>query len=142
MNQIIRMRECLYIFITCIVAIIFLSLMPKPKYTPKGIYLPNPNAMPSANKNANAKISPNDVKVTQYAPNTEPSATINIQKYFDFTTQNQEQYKKSTIEIVDEAKKIAAKHGCNLLQITQVQPEQSPQPVLSNITMKFYAYKI
>ena len=142
MNQIIRMRECLYIFITCIVAIIFLSLMPKPKYTPKGIYLPNPNAMPSANKNANINISPDDVKVTQYAPNTEPAATINIQKYFDFTTENQEQYKKSTLKMVGEAKRIAARHGSNLLQITQVIPTQDPQPELSTISMKLYAYKI
>ena len=136
----IRKRELIYIAISCIITIFLLLLSPKHNFTPKGIYLPNPNSMIDNSIKTNKKtIKPEDVKITRYPPNTEKSATINIIKHFKALTP--EANNKNNMAILKVAKEIAAKNGANLLLL--VGAFQSPfVGPLDEIQMNFYAYKI
>ena len=136
----IRTRELIYIIITGIITFALLYLAPKPNFTPKGIYLPNPNAMITQKSDTKTKnVLSSDVKITKYPPNTEKSATINIIKHFESMTP--EANKKNNLEILELARKIAAKNGANLLLLVGISQTPFVSP-LDEIQMNFYAYKI
>ena len=135
----LRVREFIYIIIIGIITFILLALAPKPDFSPKGIYLPNPNAMVTQKSDSKTKnILPSDVSITRYPPNTEKSATINIIKHFESMTPQAN--KKNNLAILDLARKIAAQNGANLLLLVGVSQTPFVGP-LDEIQMNFYAYK-
>ena len=102
-----RTRDFLYIFIICIIAIIFLAIAPSPALTPKGVFLPAPKNMLSKPISQLKPITPKDVRISTFAPNTLPIGTISLVKHVDSISKQAMQ--KNQLEIVAIAKKIAAK---------------------------------
>ena len=134
-----RTRDFFYIFITCIIAIIFLAIAPSPTFMPHGIFLPAPKNMLSKPISQLKPILPNDVRISTFAPNTLPIGTISIIKYAE--SLSEQAMKKNQLVIASTAKKIASEHGANYLQITVYQPPRSVNP-LDGFNMILKAYRL
>ena len=76
-----RTRDFFYIFITCIIAIIFLAIAPSPALTPHGVFLPAPKNMLPKPVSQLKPILPKDVRISTFAPNTLPIGTISIVRH-------------------------------------------------------------
>ena len=134
-----RTRDFFYIFTTCIIAIIFLAIAPSPTFTPHGIFLPAPKNMLSKPVSQLKPILPKDVRISTFAPNTLPIGTISIVKHAESLSKQAMQ--KNQLEVAAIAKKIAAEHGANYLQITVYQPPRSVDP-LDGFNMILKAYRL
>ncbi len=134
-----RTRDFFYIFITCIIAIIFLAIAPSPAFTPHGVFLPAPKNMLPKPISKLKPILPKDVRISTFAPNTLPIGTISIVRHVESLSNQAMQ--KNQLEIADIAKKISVEHGANYLQITVYQPPRSVGQ-LDGFNMTFKAYRL
>ena len=134
-----RTRDFFYIFIVCIIAIIFLTISPKESFKTKSIFLPSPKNMLSKPISKLNTIVPKNVRISTFAPNTLPIGTISLVKHVESISKQAMQ--KNQLEIVAIAKKIAAENGANYLQLTVYQPPRSIGP-LDSFNMIFKAYRL
>jgi hypothetical protein len=134
-----RTRDFFYIFIIFIIAIIFLAIAPSPALTPHGVFLPAPKNMLSKPISQLKPILPKDVRISTFAPNTLPIGTISIVSHAE--SLSKQAMKNDQLEIAAIAKKIAAEHGANYLQIISYQPPRSVDP-LDGFNMILKAYRL
>jgi len=135
-----RMRECLYLLILCITAMIFIQATPKLTFNPTGIFLPNNNSMQSLKRilPLSTKDAGN-ITIGNYAPNTEPLGTISVLKHIK--ANNKKLFSKNQSEIQAYAKKLASQYGANYLQFINAGGQDS-RTELASLNFTYKAYKI
>ena len=130
------MREVFYIFITSIIALIFLKLAPQPALDTHGIFMPSGNTNQSI---IDSKISSKNVAIGTSAVNTKPLGQISVM-------QRAGQLTEKTSENIEQqmggfAKQLAANNNANYLQIIEFTPQRTLNP-LDAYQIKFNAYRV
>lgn len=130
------MREMFYIFITSIIALIFLKLAPQPQLNTHGIFLPTSTQNHTI---IETHIKSKHVAIGTSAVNTKPLGQISVMQRSNNLT-------KKTSENIEQqmgsyAKKIAAENQANYLQIIGFTPQRTLNE-LDAYQIKFNAYRV
>lgn len=130
------MREVFYIFITCIITLIFLKLAPQPELNTHGIFMPAGTANHSIIK---SKIISKNVAIGTSAVNTKPLGQISVmQRSNNLTEKTNENIEQ---QMGGFAKKLAAENQANYLQIIDFTPQRTLNE-LDAYQIKFNAYRV